>query len=222
MEEVIQISIYIHAFFGGIGLLTGLGSIIVKKGKYSHIKLGKIFSYSMIISSLLSLIIASMPNHKNLFLFLIGIFTIYLVLAGNRALTFKNRSKEKACLIDKLISGIMMGASMIMITIGIIGLFQEIDNSVLFLFFGGFGAFMTVKDFKFFKTFKKNKKFWLKNHLGRMVGALIASITAFIVAGLNISTILFWITPSILGTAYIIYWNKKLQKQTVLNKSFSK
>lgn len=32
MEETIKIWIYIHALFGGIGLLTGIGSIIVKKG----------------------------------------------------------------------------------------------------------------------------------------------------------------------------------------------
>ncbi len=217
MEEIIKISIYIHAFFGGIGLIAGLGSVIVKKGKYSHLKLGRIFSYSMIISSLISLIIARMPNHKNLFLFLIGVFTIYLVLAGNQALTFKNKSKENASLTDKLISGIMMGASILMIAIGTIGIFQEIDNSVLFLFFGGFGAFLTIKDFMLFKSFKKNKKFWLKNHLGRMIGALIASITAFIVAGLNIGTIFFWITPSIIGTAYIFYWNRKLQTKTIAN-----
>ncbi|MFZ0491540.1 MAG: hypothetical protein WBV11_13605 [Salegentibacter sp.] len=222
MEEIIKISIYIHAFFGGIGLISGLGSILVKKGRYSHIRLGRIFSYSMIISSLISLVISNLPNHKNLFLFLIGIFTIYLVLAGNQALTFKNKAKEHASLTDQLISGIMMAASMITITIGIIGLFQETPNSVLYLFFGGLGGFMTVKDFRFFRSFKKDKKLWLKNHLGRMIGALIASITAFIVAGLNVGTIFFWIAPSILGSVYIAYWNKKLQNKTVANKIFAK
>ncbi|MGB7785722.1 MAG: hypothetical protein WBL27_06440 [Salinimicrobium sp.] len=215
MEESVKVLIYIHAFFGGLGLITGLGSVMVKKGKYSHLKLGKLFSYSMIISSLISLIVSNMPNHKNLFLFLIGIFTIYMVLAGNRALTFKGNSKEKADLIDKLISGIMMGASIIMIFTGITGIFRGIDNAVLFLFFGGFGAFMTIRDFKFFRSFRKHKNLWLKNHLGRMIGALIASITAFIVAGLNIGTIFFWITPSILGTAYIMYWNRKLQTKPI-------
>ncbi len=32
MEETIKIMIYIHAFFGGIGLIAGIGSIIAKKG----------------------------------------------------------------------------------------------------------------------------------------------------------------------------------------------
>ena len=43
-----------------------------------------------------------------------------------------------------------------------------------------------------------------------MTGALIASITAFLVAGLTIGTTLIWMTPTIVGTLYIIYWNKKI------------
>jgi len=76
MEETIKILIYTHAFFGGIGLITGIGNLILKKGNSLHKKMGKLFSYAMVISSLISLILAKMPNHKNLFLFLIGIFTI--------------------------------------------------------------------------------------------------------------------------------------------------
>ncbi|MGY0426546.1 MAG: hypothetical protein ACWIPI_06915 [Polaribacter sp.] len=217
MEETIKILIYIHAFFGGIGLITGISSIIVKKGKILHKRLGKVFSYSMILSSLISLLVARMPNHENLFLFLIGIFTIYMVLVGNRALTLNNTSKIKADIFDKTISGVMLISSIIMILIGVFGIIQKIDNSILYLFFGGFGTFMTIKDFQTFKNFKKNKKAWLKSHLGRMIGALIASLTAFIIAGLGIGNIIAWTLPTILGTFYIVYWNRKLKIKTVAN-----
>ena len=215
MEETITILIYIHAFLGGLGLITGIGSVIAKKGGKPHKKMGKIFSYAMITSSLISLIIARMPNHENLFLFLIGIFTIYMVLAGNRALTFKNKAKNKANILDQGISGIMLIASMGMLVIGMIGLFQKNDASILYLFFGGFGALLTIKDYQMFMNFTKNKNMWLKNHLGRMIGALIASFTAFMVAGLHIGTIFIWLTPTILGTFYIVYWKKKLQMKPV-------
>lgn len=213
MEQTIKILIYIHAFFGGIGLITGLMSIFVKKGSINHKKAGKIFSFAMIISSLLSLFIARMPNHENLFLFLIGIFTIYMVLAGNRSLTLKAKIKTKADLIDKSISGAMFLASIVMLIIGVIGLTRHANNSILYVFFGAFGAFMTLKDFQTFRTFTEKKNAWLVSHLGRMVGALIASITAFLVAGLQIGTTLVWILPTILGTIYIIYWNRKYIKQ---------
>ena len=217
MEYTIKILIYIHAFFGGIGLITGIGSIIVKKGHKLHRRMGKLFSIGMITSSLISVPICFMPKHENLFLFLIGIFTIYLVISGNRALTFKLKSKTKADFIDQFISGTMLLSSIIMILIGIYCVINNITNGILFAFFGGFGFYMTVKDFMFFKNFTKTKNGWLTKHIGKMVGALIASITAFIVAGLGMGNLIAWITPSIIGTLYIIYWNQKAGSKTKLN-----
>ncbi|CAL2086652.1 hypothetical protein [Tenacibaculum sp. 190524A02b] len=214
MEQVIQFSIYIHAFLGGIGLISGIANVILKKGNTPHKILGKIFFYAMIFSSLISLIIARMPNHENLFLFLIGLFTIYMILSGNRALTLKSKTKLKADAIDKSISGVMFFISIIMTLIGVIGSIQKVDNSILYLFFGGFGIFMTLKDFQTFKTFTKNKNAWIKSHIGRMMGALIAAVTAFIVAGLQIKTVIAWIIPTLIGTLYIVYWNKKFKPIT--------
>ena len=121
MEQTIKVLIYIHAFLGGLGLIPGFISLFVKKGSANHKKAGKVFSISMIGSSLISLLVALMPGHKNQFLFLIGIFTIYLVVSGNRALTFKSKQKLQADYIDKSVSGIMLLTSIGMLAVGIIG-----------------------------------------------------------------------------------------------------
>ncbi|MTH14466.1 hypothetical protein [Flavobacterium sp. LC2016-01] len=219
MEPAIKILIYIHAFFGGIGLITGIGSIVVKKGGKLHKRMGKLFSIGMITSSLISLPICWMPKHQNIFLFLIGLFTIYLVISGNRALGFK--TKPKADLLDKIISGTMLFFSAVMISIGLYCQLNNIANGILFTFFGGFGLFMTVKDFIFYRNFSETNRNWLSKHIGKMVGALIASITAYIVAGLGIGSLIAWIAPSILGTFYIIYRNKKIEPKakTIINPS---
>jgi uncharacterized membrane protein len=214
MEQTITALIYIHAFFGGLGLITGLISFFVKKGGFNHRRTGKIFSYSMILSSLISLFVARMPGHENLFLFLIGIFTIYLILAGNRALTLKGNTKSKADLLDKFVSGTMLVVSIGMVFLGTFGMVLQVANSVLYLFFGGLGAFMSIKDFRTFRIFTEKKDAWLISHLGRMIGALIASVTAFLVAGLNIGTTLVWIMPTILGTIYIIYWGRQFRSKS--------
>ncbi|QFZ55671.1 hypothetical protein FEZ18_13120 [Oceanihabitans sp. IOP_32] len=213
MEDTIKILIYIHAFFGGIGLITGIASIIVKKGSVLHKRMGKLFSIGMISSSVISIPISWMPNHENLFLFLIGLFTIYLVLAGNRALTYKTKVKPDR--IDKMISGCMLLFSLIMIIIGIYGVFNNTSFSILYLFFGGFGLFLSIKDFLFYNNFSRPKHSWLISHLGKMIGALIASITAFIVAGLGIGNLIAWTVPTILGTVYIVYWKRKMKRKTV-------
>lgn len=211
MEETIKIFIYIHAFFGGIGLITGLGSILVKKGSKPHKQLGKLFSIGMLTSSFISVPICWLPNHENLFLFLIGLFTIYLVVSGNQVLSFKSKDKQKASLKDKFISGTMLALSIPMIFLGVYGFIKGNSNAILFAVFGGFGLSLTLNDFRYYKNFKKDKNGWLSNHIGKMVGAFIASITAFIVAGIGLGSLISWILPSILGTVYIIYWKRKLK-----------
>lgn len=211
MENTIKIFIYIHAFFGGLGLITGIGSIVVRKGNLNHKRFGKWFTWSMIISSAISLVVARMPNHINNFLFLIGIFTIYMVLAGNRALTFKSAKKTEANVLDKLVSGIMAASALLMMGFGINGLVHGHSHSILFLFFGWIGMFLPYGDYKLFKHTLKHRKLWLINHLSRMLGALIASITAFIVAGMKYDTLWAWMLPSVIGTVYIIYWIKKIK-----------
>lgn len=212
MEQTITILIYIHAFFGGLGLFTGFISILVKKGGSTHKKVGKVFTYSMLISSLLSLLIALMPNHENTFLFLVGIFTIYMILSGNRALTFNPKYKTKADTVDKIISIGMLIIALIMLSLGILGVIQKIENSILYLFFGILGSFMATNDFKIYRTFKERKNARILSHIGRMVGALIASFTAFLVAGLHIGSTMVWIAPTIVGTAYIIFTSRKYKK----------
>ncbi|MDO6809422.1 hypothetical protein Q4603_12405 [Zobellia galactanivorans] len=216
MEQTITFFIYLHAFLGGIGLITGIGSTIAKKGSPLHKKLGKLFSIGMIGSSTISIPIAMMPNHENLFLLLIGLFTIYLVLVGNRALQFKTRSN--ADIVDKAISGSMLLFSAIMLGIGMYRLLNTDTSGLLYVFFGGFGLLLTLKDFQFYKNPQKTKNGWLLSHIGKMIGALIASITAFIIAGLSIGNLMAWTLPTVLGTIYIIYWKRKVNPKTVAAK----
>jgi uncharacterized membrane protein len=208
MEQVIKIFIYIHAFFGGIALLFGLASILFTKGSPNHKKSGKIFSYGMVISSLISLPICWLPNHKNSFLFLIGIFTIYLVISGNRVLLFKK--KKAANFTDKLISIIMFLASLLMLFFGTYFILKNNSGGILYLFFGLSAFLISIRDFKFYKNIDKTKI--LPFHIGKMAGAYIASITAFLVAGLRFEGLIYWILPSIVGIFFIMFWIKKTKK----------
>ena len=89
MEKLIQIMIYIHAGFGSLALFAGTITIIATKGSVRHKKFGLLFFNSMVISGLIAMIVAVLLNHENPFLFAIGIFSLYFVLTGFRALRFK-------------------------------------------------------------------------------------------------------------------------------------
>ncbi|WP_108804503.1 hypothetical protein [Aquimarina sp. Aq107] len=208
MEQTAVILIYIHALFGGIGLLSGLISIIGKKGRFYHKKAGIVFSIAMFISALIAIPITLLPNHKNLLLHLLSIFTIYLVISGNRVLRFKKQHILQKT--DIIISSVMGLIFLGMIGIGIYYHLQETPKSTLFLFFGGFGVMATIRDIRLYKTFKTNPKAYLSNHIGKMSGAYGAAITAFLLAALDSSTLWVWLTPSILTLIFVTFWRRKI------------
>lgn len=207
MELAIKIAIYIHAFFGAIGLLSGSLSFIAKKGSKLHKKAGKWFTIGMLVSAGLSVPIASMPGHENPFLVLIGLFTIYMVIVGNRALRYKNR-KLTTTKTDWVISTTMLIISIIMLGVG---LFFYNQVAVLYVFFGITGFVLCIMDFRFLKNPHKKKSGWLVQHIGKIVGAYIASVTAFLVAGTHLSGLAVWILPSVIGNTAIIYWILKVR-----------
>jgi len=210
MEQTVLILIYIHAFFGGIGLLSGLISIIGKKGRFYHRKAGIIFSIAMCISSLLAIPITLFPNHHNILLLLLSIFTIYLVASGNRVLRFKkNYIVGKT---DKIVTTIMGFVFASMIIVGIYYLVYEIPRSTLFFFFGGFGIMAILRDLKLYKSFKTNPTAYLSNHIGKMSGAYGAAVTAFLLAALNNSTLWVWLSPSVITLIFVTFWRRKIAK----------
>lgn len=219
MEFLIKILIYIHAFFGGLGLLSGVASLYFRKGRTKHRNSGQIFSFSMLISSGLSLVIAVLPNHQNTFLFLIGLFTIYLILSGNRALSFRDSNKLSANTTDKVISGSMCIIALIMLIVATFKWVAEHEDAIFFLFFGAIGLFLAISDFRNYKLYRFQKIAWLKSHIGRMVGALIAAFTAFLVTGLQRNDMIFWIAPTFIGIIIITYWTKKVSKKRFYKRS---
>jgi hypothetical protein len=82
--NIFKILLYTHILFGSISLLVGLYVLLTKKGDKIHRKIGNIFYFSMLISSLISLPMAIM--HPNYFLFAVGIFTLYLLLISLESL----------------------------------------------------------------------------------------------------------------------------------------
>ncbi|WP_298539243.1 hypothetical protein [uncultured Aquimarina sp.] len=213
MEQTALVLIYIHAFFGGIGLLSGLVSIIGKKGKFYHRKAGIVFSTAMFVSALIAIPITLLPNHENLLLHLLSIFTIYLVISGNRVLRFKKH--HTLGVLDIVITSIMGLVFLGMISVGIYYHIQELPKSTLFFFFGGFGIMANLRDIKLFKTFKLNSTAYLSNHIGKMSGAYGAAVTAFLLAALNSSTLWIWLTPSIITLLFVTFWRRKIAKTDI-------
>ena len=208
MERVATILIYIHAIFGGISLVSGLIAIASKKGRIAHRKGGLTFYYAMLVTGLSAMTIALMPKHENPFLLAVGIFSLYFVMSGYRALKFKS---EKPNLKPYIwISRVMISTAILMIILPVI--LNGGFNIVLTIFAITGGTF-AIRDLKLYKNTEILQKSWLKLHLGKMLGGYISATTAFIVVNAFIPGIYGWILPGIAGGFYITYWVKKVSRQ---------
>lgn len=214
MEQAITVFVYIHAGFGAMALLFGSLALCVKKGSQWHKRFGGIFYYSMLASALISLVIAILPSHSNPFLFSIGVFTLYLLLSGYRALNF--RKKVGSLKKDKAISltVIGVGAAMVLGPIVLLGVIN-----IVLLVFGLAAVVFGIRDLKMFKNTENLKSQWLKIHLGKMTGAYIASVSAFLVVNDYLPSLLNWFLPTILGSLYITYWMLKIKNKNVSTKN---
>jgi hypothetical protein len=151
-----------------------------------------------------------MPGHENMFLFAIAVFTIYLVLSGQRALLYKsNHLKNIKTWKDWFISGVMFTFGLALIIEGVFKILYPNGPTILFFFFGATSLFLTLQDFRFFARKDKPSTEFISRHIGQMSGAFTASFTAFLSAGLGLKHWLFWVLPTVFITLWIIYWTRK-------------
>lgn len=205
LESLYLPLLYLHIGSGAVALLTGSVAIISKKGKKTHKNWGKTFYLSMLCTSFAGIALALLPNHFNLFLMVIGLFSSYLTISAYQALHYKSKNtvvpwQHKALSIWALIMGV-----------GMIGFCLVNDSlNLVLLIFGLVSSLFGFRDLRNYKNPKVLKENWLKMHLGKMMGAYISAVTAFIVANTIIPGIWAWFLPSIPGTIYIVYWSRKI------------
>lgn len=206
--NAIQILIYIHAGLGGIALLSGFGAGVTIKGGEFHKRFGAIFHNTMLASIVISLVVAMLPGHFNPFLFSIGIFSAYATRMGKRVL--KTHRPDFYVMQDRILIIIMAINSLAMIFVPIVYLGQI--NWILFIF-GIMGIISAYIDWQLFQDLEKIHTNRVRLHLNKIIGGYIAAITAFIVVNKLLPGYWAWFFPTIIGTIYAIYWNRRHAKK---------
>ena len=75
----------LHILAGGIGLLSGVVALVVKKGAPAHVRYGLVFWYTMLAMAFSGIGISILI--ENWVLLLTGLMTIYMLFTGRNALT---------------------------------------------------------------------------------------------------------------------------------------
>jgi uncharacterized membrane protein len=213
MQFVFRIVLTIHIFGGATALLTGILNMVTRKGYSKHKIIGKVFSISMYFAGVSSLALSVL--HPSYFMFMVGIFTLYMVGTGNRCLQLKLHNKNhKPKTIDWILTIVMLIAGLLFIGLGTINLLKSNFFGLVFLLFGFIGLLFIRNDFKNYRGKSDLLNFYLITHIQRMIGAFIASLTAFLVVNAKylpefIPHIIYWILPTVILTPFIIKWIRK-------------
>ena len=215
MSILFKTFLTLHIIGGTVGLFTGTINLVRKKGDKKHKLIGKMFTYAMLTAGFSSFALSIM--HSNYFLFMVGVFTIYLVGTGNRYIYLKLLGTlQRPTIIDWTITAGMLLAGLLFIGLGIRDLVGHNNFGIVFIVFGGLGLRFVKTDFDNYKGKFEAKNYWLLAHLKRMTGGYIAATTAFLVVNAQYSpvvlpSIVVWLLPTVILTPLIISWTKKYE-----------
>jgi hypothetical protein len=211
----------IHIIAGFLAIVCGAFAIATKKGKGIHTTTGRIYFWSMVMVAVTSFylsIINVIP-----FLFLIAVFSFYLTWSGYKAIHWKNKPLTNLIFwFDAFVTHIVALFGILMITLSLLTWFdihlnEDISSlRIVLLVFGiGTSIFAAEDLILFYRKNPSSKFLWMYTHIGRMLGAYIATVTAFLVVNGEFfpSPLIAWLGPTVIGTPLIFYWiNKYRQK----------
>lgn len=158
----------------------------------------------MLVVALTSTIISLLSNPINYFLLVVGIFSFYLTFTGYRAVQLKNTPPQ---FIDKATTLLMLFTTLIMA--GLAAYDWTYGNgqlSIILGIFGGIGGTLTISDLLVYANGLPHPREWMLRHLGRMLGAYVATLTAFVVTNFKglVPRIYLWTVPTIIGASSIL------------------
>lgn len=205
MEHLYKLFLYIHIVAGFTALASSIIPISSKKGGKTHRISGKVFFWSMVFTTISAVAIAIYKT--NYFLFYIGIFSFYFAFAGNRIVRITKESK--ILFLDNLVfcfSAVCCAAMIV---------FAALQKNVVLFIFSLIFLMGIRNGFVFYRSAEaKRKENYLLLHLQFMLGACIATFTAFLVVNIKMQPAwLPWIAPTIIGSVLITIWTAKLKKR---------
>lgn len=206
------ILLYIHIIAGFSTLISAIVAIFTKVFDISHrihLLSGRVFFFGMafVFVTTLALVLLK-PNH---FLLLIGIFSFYMAFSGWRAA--KNR-KGIAGIPEYAATSIMTLAGLIMLGIGVFNLIHNNSNGIILLVFGGVGCALAYSSYRGYQSGRLKGKERIGHHLGMMMGATIAALTAFLVTNFQTNPVwILWIAPTAVITPLIFMMSNRIAKK---------
>lgn len=204
MKLFITIVLIIHVVAGFAALGAGLGAILSKKGQRVHKLTGRTFFYLMLTVAASATIVSTVKLNE--FLLLIAGFAAYQNIGGYRSV--KNKQLQP--------NWIDWSAT----ALGLVtGVFMIATLNIVLLVFGSICISLVILDLRTYYAVFSGKQIqklaWLARHIGFMMGAYIATFTAFVVV--NVQNVepawIPWLAPTVVGVPLMQYWTWKYTRK---------
>jgi len=218
MEPLLKILVIIHVIAGAGALIFGAIAFGLRKKTPKHKPIGKIYFWCMTVVFITAMIVSIAKGL--LFLFLIGIFSYYSTIIAYRALRLKNlEGGQKPLKIDWFIE-ILAGLTFLGMVVFGIYIFSKNQNygALVPFIFGCFGLLSVRTNIKLFMNRPKETLYWLKKHIGHMMGSYIGAFTAFLVnqtEHIPINPTLLWFLPALIIVPVMRMEMKKVKSKPI-------
>jgi hypothetical protein len=153
-------------------------------------------------------------------LLLIAFLSYYAVFAGVRILQLKQLHRAQIPKWYDWAGGALNGiANLVFIVFGLHLLMVDgwTGGSLLSLGFGMGGLLLTYTNVKPFILRPKRANHWYVSHMGNMMGAYIATLTAFLSTLVSkyqlMNPFLAFALPSLIGIPLLIYWTRREERR---------
>lgn len=198
-------TLWVHILAGVAALVAGGVALAAEKGSRRHRHAGRVYVASMavVVVTVLPLFVLD-PTFFRTFLLLVAVFSGYFAFSGYRVLARK-RPRDDPAIVDWAAAAAAVVACVALGAWGLTVVVSGNSFGVVMVVFGGIGGLLGGSDLR--AHWQGTDREWLVDHLSRMVGAYIATVTAMSVVNLAmVPEVVAWLWPTAVGVPLIWYW----------------
>lgn len=207
MFQLILLAVHIAA--GSISLATAGVALVTAKGGRWHVLAGRIYAVGMTVVFLTAVPLAILG--ASTFLFLMALFSFYLVFAGWR---FARNRQRLAHPVDWVAVGAIGITGLAMWGYAVVIALDGSSQWITLLVFGGIAIALGLADARFHWKQPGGAR-RVSRHLTNMMAGTIATITAVTVVNVSMEPVWVpWILPTVVITPLIAWWNVRVLRRS--------
>lgn len=209
MEGFHSFLLSFHIAAGAVSLATAGIALVVTKGGRWHVVSGRIFAAGMTVVFLTAVPLAVLGGST--LLFLIALFSFYLVFAGWR---FARNRQRRAHPADWVAVAVIAVTGLCMWGYAVVLAIYGDSQWVTLLVFGGIAIVLGIADARFHRTQPGGAR-RVARHLTNMMAGTIATITAVTVVNVDMEPVWVpWILPTVVIAPLIAWWNVRVLRRS--------